>query len=203
MYFCPVLFVSRAWSDWPAADTNMPNAADEHHRLMDCLPAGVDSLDPTNHRSRISQIVLKHLFDSLTARNSANEVIPQALSWLPMDGTQWQFKLRRGVRFHNGQELKGYGKALPAVLLPNAFGYHPRPQPYPFNRAIARQLPETAAYPEDRKVVICSHPDNLIFAQNIAIFLTQVGLQIRMRIASTMRPQTTGSDAPRDLFKER
>jgi ABC-type transport system substrate-binding protein len=60
-----------------AANTNMAHAADGYQRLVVCLPDGVDSLDPTNHRSRITQIVLKHLFDSLAACNSANEVIPQ------------------------------------------------------------------------------------------------------------------------------
>jgi peptide/nickel transport system substrate-binding protein len=411
-WFCPVLFFSCAWSNWPvmAAETRTPDAADGHHRLVICLPAGVDSMDPTNHRSRITQIVLKHLFDSLTTRNSTNDVIPQlAQSWRLIDSTQWQFKLRRGVRFHNGLELtaadvkftldrvivegaldgytsprrglfkpisrvdvddeytlriftrypwpnlplmlslqeivpaaymqalgtngfealpvgtgpftfvrhvpgkeivlerfdsyyggspqrppvqvapvkqlvfkvvpshldqiamlksggcdiithvpadtvpilkmspdirvlqapatrsyfaeinctrspmddrrirralnyavdidalvthklKGYGKTLPTVLLPNAFGYHPQLRPYSFNRRAARQLLETAAYPEDRRVVIFSHPDNLIFAQSIAMFLTQVGLQSRIKVSSSVRPQTTGTDAPWDLF---
>jgi peptide/nickel transport system substrate-binding protein len=63
-------------------------------------------LDPTNHRSRASQIILKNIFDSLTTRTSTNEVIPQlAESWRLLEKTRWQFILRKGVRFHNGQNL--------------------------------------------------------------------------------------------------
>jgi peptide/nickel transport system substrate-binding protein len=78
----------------------------ENNRLVVCLPAGVDSFDPADHRSRITQIVLKNIFDSLTTRDHSNRIIPQlAESWRLIDDTQWEFKLRRGVRFHNGHEL--------------------------------------------------------------------------------------------------
>jgi peptide/nickel transport system substrate-binding protein len=89
-----------------AADLGRSGLSSESNSLVLCLPTGVDSLDPTNHRSRVTQIVLKNIFDSLTTRDSANEVIPQlAESWRLIDDTQWQFKLRRGVRFHNGHSL--------------------------------------------------------------------------------------------------
>jgi peptide/nickel transport system substrate-binding protein len=78
----------------------------DNSRLVVCLPTGVDSFDPANHRSRITQMVLKNIFDSLTTRDHSNRIIPQlAESWRLIDNTQWEFKLRRGVRFHNGQEL--------------------------------------------------------------------------------------------------
>lgn len=73
-------------------------------RLRVCIPADVDAFDPTNFRSRITQVVLKNIFDSLTARDQNNTVIPRlAVSWRLVDDTYWQFKLRPGVRFHNGQ----------------------------------------------------------------------------------------------------
>lgn len=75
-------------------------------RIVVCLHAGADSLDPTNHRSRATQIILKNLFDSLTARTHSNKVVPQlAESWELLEKTRWQFVLRKGVRFHNGQNL--------------------------------------------------------------------------------------------------
>ena len=78
----------------------------ENNRVVICLPTDVDSFDPANHRSRITQIVLKNIFDSLTTRDSSNRIIPQlAQSWRLIDDRQWEFKLRRGVRFHNGQEF--------------------------------------------------------------------------------------------------
>ena len=63
-------------------------------------------MDPANHRSRITQIVLKNIFDSLTARDHSNRIVPQlARSWRLIDDTQWEIELRRGVRFHDGTEL--------------------------------------------------------------------------------------------------
>jgi peptide/nickel transport system substrate-binding protein len=78
----------------------------ENNRLVVCLPTGVDSFDPANHRSRITQIVLKNIFDSLTSRDHSNRIVPQlAESWRLIDDTLWEFKLRSGVRFHDGHVL--------------------------------------------------------------------------------------------------
>jgi peptide/nickel transport system substrate-binding protein len=381
-----------------------------NNRLEICLPAGVDSLDPANHRSRITQIVLKNIFDSLTTRDHANRIIPQlAESWRLIDDTLWEFKLRRGVRFHNGQEftavdvqyslnriiqegaldgrtsprrsllapisevivvddrtvriktlypwpnlplmlslqeivpaaylqavgcrgfeahpvgtgpfrfirkaagqtivlkrfegyyggsperppvqaaplgqlvfkvvpspldqlamlkagrcdiifdvpqgaipilkmapdirvlrnpptksyfaeinclrpplndrrvrqalnyavdiqaivrykLQGHGKALATVLLPNAFGYDPQLQPYPYNLSIARRLLKVAAYPDNRSMIIYCNPEDLIFADSIALFLTKLGLRAQMVKCQAFRPQVLGADAPWDIF---
>jgi len=61
------------------------------------------TLDPTNHRDRYTQVVLKNMFDSLTTRDANMKVVPQlAQSWKALSDTTWEFKLRRGVKFHNG-----------------------------------------------------------------------------------------------------
>ena len=74
--------------------------------LVLCIQSPLDSLDPTNHRSRNTQRILKNIFDSLTTRDNTNKVLPQlAESWHLIDDTEWQFTLRKGVRFHNGQCL--------------------------------------------------------------------------------------------------
>lgn len=64
------------------------------------------SLDPTNHRDRDTQMVLKNIFDSLTTRNKHLLVVPQlAESWYTTNPTTWEFKLRKGIKFHNGDEF--------------------------------------------------------------------------------------------------
>jgi peptide/nickel transport system substrate-binding protein len=382
----------------------------EYNRVVICLPADVDSFDPADHRSRITQIVLKNIFDSLTTRDLSNRIIPQlAESWRLIDDRLWEFKLRRGVRFHNGQKffaadvqyslnriihegaldgrtsprrslldpiseviavddytvriktfypwpslplmlslqeivpaaylqavgtlgfeahpvgtgpfrfirktagqiiilgrfedyyggspekppiqiapleqlvfkvvpspldqlamlksgrcdiifnvppasipiikmaphirvlrnpatksyfaeinclrqplndrrvrqalnfavdiqaivrykLQGHGKALSTVLLPNAFGYDPQLQPYPYDLSMARQLLRAAAYPDDRPMnIYCNHED-LIFADSIALFLTRLGLRARTVIYPVMRPKVLGAGAPWDIF---
>ena len=86
----------------PQAATVVPRS----DTLVLCIQSPLDSLDPTNHRSRNTQRILKNIFDSLTTRDNANKVLPQlAESWRLIDDTEWQFTLRKGVRFHNGQCL--------------------------------------------------------------------------------------------------
>lgn len=67
------------------------------------ISSNILSLDPTNHRDRDTQMVLKNIFDSLTTRDKHLLVVPQlAESWRPLDQTTWEFKLRKGIVFHNG-----------------------------------------------------------------------------------------------------
>ncbi len=71
--------------------------------LRVCLPAYVDSFDPTAHRSRITQLVLKNIFESLTARDARGSTVPQlAESWKSIEPSTWELTLKKGVRFHNG-----------------------------------------------------------------------------------------------------
>ncbi|MBW1674321.1 MAG: hypothetical protein JRJ45_11890, partial [Deltaproteobacteria bacterium] len=78
----------------------------EKDRLVICIPFPIESLDPANHRDRITQIVLKNMFDSLTTRDANMKIAPQlAESWKTINETTWEFKLRRGVKFHNGDDF--------------------------------------------------------------------------------------------------
>jgi peptide/nickel transport system substrate-binding protein len=97
-------------------------------------------------------------------------------------------------------KLQGHGRVLSTVLLPNAFGYDPLLQPYPYDLAVARKLLKTAAYPEERTIAIyCSHED-LAFAHSIALFLTKLGVRTRTVPQTAPRPRGVGKDAPWDIF---
>ncbi|MBN1627039.1 MAG: ABC transporter substrate-binding protein, partial [Deltaproteobacteria bacterium] len=382
----------------------------ENSPLVICLPDDVVTMDPTMHRSRITQIVLKNIFDSLTARNEKNNVVPQlAESWRLINDTEWEFRLRNDVRFHNGQrltasdvkftldrvinkdfstqevsprkglfepvtevtapddltiriktghpwpnlplmlslqeilpesyfkkvgssgfndhpvgagpfrfvrgkrgdeivlerfedyyggsslrppvqkaplrqvvfkivpssldqlamlksgkcdilfdvhpeyiavlgmssgihilkipatksyfaeinctrppmndmrvrkalnyavdintiiryKLSGQGQRLSTILLPNAFGFNRRLDPYPYNTKRARELLNEAGYPYDYVISIFTNRNDLIFADSIALYLTKMGLKAQLKIVHYFRPQDTGPDAPWDIF---
>jgi peptide/nickel transport system substrate-binding protein len=75
-------------------------------RLVVYMAGSILSLDPTNHRDRDTQMVLKNIFDSLTTRDKSLLVVPQlAESWQVIDQTTWEFKLRQNITFHNGDEF--------------------------------------------------------------------------------------------------
>jgi ABC-type transport system substrate-binding protein len=97
-------------------------------------------------------------------------------------------------------KLQGFGTVLSTVLLPDAFGYDPRLQPYPYDLSVARQLLTAAAYPDHRPVTIyCNHED-LIFADGIALFLTKLGLRAQSVTYPAFRPRVVGKKAPWDIF---
>ena len=78
----------------------------EKNRLVICISSPIVSLDPTNHRCRDTQLVLKNMFDSLTTRDANMKVVSQlAESWRALNDTTWEFKLRRGVKFHSGDDF--------------------------------------------------------------------------------------------------
>ena len=48
--------------------------------------------------------VLVNLYDTLVSRDASLALKPGlALSWRSVDPTTWEFKLRQGVKFHNGE----------------------------------------------------------------------------------------------------
>ncbi len=72
--------------------------------LRVALPWTPENLDPTMNLSSIRAKVGVSLFDSLVGRDAENRIGPQlAESWKALDDLTWQFKLRRGVVFHNGE----------------------------------------------------------------------------------------------------
>jgi peptide/nickel transport system substrate-binding protein len=70
------------------------------------LAADVTSMDPHFLNLQPNVNIGWHVFDALTHVDENARLIPGlALSWRAVDSTTWEFKLRRGVRFHNGDEL--------------------------------------------------------------------------------------------------
>ena len=64
------------------------------------------SLDP--HWTQLSADVQvhEHIFEKLVALDSASQPIPGlAVSWQPLDDTTWEFKLREGVKWHDGEDF--------------------------------------------------------------------------------------------------
>lgn len=64
------------------------------------------SLDPANYRDRETETVIRNMFDGLVTRTPDGQVAPElATAWSTPDDKTFVFKLRDGVRFHNGDPL--------------------------------------------------------------------------------------------------
>src|SRR5256885_16761685 len=74
--------------------------------LTVALVSHAPTLDPHMHFERVGILVNINMFDSLLHRNTKLEYEPSlATSWKPINDTTWEFKLRKGVKFHNGDPL--------------------------------------------------------------------------------------------------
>jgi peptide/nickel transport system substrate-binding protein len=72
------------------------------------IAQGVDptTLDPHWHEETPAYNVLLNIYDTLLFRDKDLKIIPWlATSWKLLAPTTWEFKLRQGVKFHNGEEF--------------------------------------------------------------------------------------------------
>ena len=86
---------------------------------------GPDSIDPHFTASGTHAEALKHVFDTLVWSGDGLELEPRlAESWRTIGDSTWEFKLRRGVKFHDGsdftaQDVKFSIERIPTVSGPN------------------------------------------------------------------------------------
>src|SRR5450631_1868135 len=70
------------------------------------ISADVTSLDPHYVATQHNVAIGWHVFDALTRVDEKARIIPGlATSWRAIDPTTWEFKLRKGVKFHDGSEF--------------------------------------------------------------------------------------------------
>src|SRR5262245_17511806 len=73
------------------------------------IAQGVDptTLDTMNQQETPASNLARHIFDTLVVRDQNLDLVPQLAAEMPklVAPTTWEVKLRRGVRFHNGEEL--------------------------------------------------------------------------------------------------
>ncbi len=82
----------------------MPAAAQVPDPLV--VAQGVDMQTGDPHRTTLTHAVnvLANLYDTLVGRDANLALRPAlAVSWRAVDATTWEFKLRPGVKFHNGE----------------------------------------------------------------------------------------------------
>ena len=70
------------------------------------LSADITTVDPHHLPSQPNLTTSYHMFDALTHVDDKARIIPGlAVSWRTLDPVTWEFKLRPGVKFHDGSEL--------------------------------------------------------------------------------------------------
>jgi peptide/nickel transport system substrate-binding protein len=61
------------------------------------------SIDPHYHNLTPNNAIARAIFNALVMTDEKQHLVPGlAVSWKPIDNTTWEFKLRQGVKFHDG-----------------------------------------------------------------------------------------------------
>jgi peptide/nickel transport system substrate-binding protein len=83
-----------------------PALAQTKDTLVVALVSHAPTLDPHMHFERVGILVNINMFDSLLHKNARLEYEPSlATAWKAVSDTVWEFKLRPGVKFHNGETM--------------------------------------------------------------------------------------------------
>ncbi|MGS1007849.1 ABC transporter substrate-binding protein [Achromobacter anxifer] len=87
-----------------AACTTAVNAQDAAGVLRIGLSSEPTSMDPHYHQATPNDAMTSHMFETLVGQDAKMNLIPRlATAWKPVDDTTWEFTLREGVKFSNGQ----------------------------------------------------------------------------------------------------
>ncbi|MBY3756660.1 ABC transporter substrate-binding protein [Azospirillum formosense] len=78
------------------------------------------ALDPHYHNLGPNTRARKHVFESLVSMDAKMRLQPElAESWRAVDETTWEFKLRKGVKFHDGTEFTAQDFVYSVCRIPN------------------------------------------------------------------------------------
>ena len=88
-------------------NTDKPTNGKERTDIVIGSSADIVSPDPQNQNDTTSARVIRMIYDSLVTMDANNEFQPAlAESWEQPSDTEYVFNLRKGVKFHNGDEMK-------------------------------------------------------------------------------------------------
>lgn len=98
----PHLLMATALVATPALFPAAVSAAD----LIVGFTLDADTLDPANHRKRETETIIRNMYDGLLTRDANMLVVPEiAESMTQISPTEYDFKIRSGIKFHDGSEL--------------------------------------------------------------------------------------------------
>jgi len=88
--------------------------------LVIALSTPVSTVDPHFHNLTPNNGMAAHVFETLVKTDAALKTYPGlAESWKALSDTEWEFKLRKGVKWHNGEPFTAEDVAATIKRIPN------------------------------------------------------------------------------------
>jgi peptide/nickel transport system substrate-binding protein len=106
-----------------AALVAVPVTASAAGELTIGLASEPSSIDPHFHNLGPNNALARVIFDRLIMPDETQQLRPGlAVSWKPIDDTTWEFKLRKGVKFHDGSPFTADDVVFTFQRAPNVEG---------------------------------------------------------------------------------
>src|SRR5690349_13053964 len=88
-----------------AARTLWLDSSGAKSTLNVALPSAVPPFDPQKYDSQYLRSVTDNIYEPLLGRTSTGKLVPVLARAMPkaINATTWQFKLRKGIKFTNGE----------------------------------------------------------------------------------------------------
>jgi peptide/nickel transport system substrate-binding protein len=94
--------------------------AAEGQTVTIAVGAPITSIDPHYHNLAPNNAMAEHIFERLVQTDERARPMPGlAESWRALDDTTWEFRLRPGVKFHNGSDFTADDVAFTIARAPN------------------------------------------------------------------------------------
>ena len=98
------------------------------------IQSQVTAMDPHYHNLSPNNSLLLHIYEPLVGRDANQKLVPAlATSWKAIDDLTWEFKLRKGVKFHDGSPFTAddvvftYSRAPNVPNSPSSFATFVKP----------------------------------------------------------------------------
>ena len=89
-----------------SSDSSSGNGSSVKDEVVAVLKAEPSNIDPHGNTELVAMTTQVQIFETLVKKNENGEIVPcLAKSWEQIDDTTFQFHLREGVKFHNGDTL--------------------------------------------------------------------------------------------------
>jgi len=96
------------------------NAGARDREVTIGLQAAITSIDPHYHNLSPNNAMLRQVFEPLISRDENMKLVPcLATSWKALDDLTWEFKLRKGVHWHDGSPFTAEDVAFTLKRVPN------------------------------------------------------------------------------------
>lgn len=107
MVFVIVMISACGTNNNDTGETNESEVSEDGNtKLVVAQQADTSTLDPQKQGKMPDMNILINMFDTLVGIDEENNLAPSlALEWEPVGDSTWEFKLREGVTFHNGEEF--------------------------------------------------------------------------------------------------